>query len=221
MALKKNLDQLVLDQLISRIINGDWEQGQILEVDELAGYYEVSRTPVLQALKRMQAEGMLTVSRGGKFFLPTYNDKQVTDICRTRLVLELEALDEIGSMKGSLAANLDSFKALAQACRENTEAGNVVPSRRLDMDLHRAIIAASGNECLISLYPKVQGQFMIANYLLVFHSRQQQMAASDEHGMIIQCLSNEDIEGAKKAMADHINSARERIISRMPQSKKN
>lgn len=221
MALKKNLDQLVLDQLISRIINGDWEQGQILEVDELADYYEVSRTPVLQALKRMQAECMLTVSRGGKFFLPTYNAKQVADICRTRLVLELEALDEIGSTKGSLAANLENFKSLSQACQENNESGNVILSRRLDMDLHRAIIAASGNECLISIYPKVQGQFMIANYLLVFHSVQQQKVAADEHSIIIQCLSNEDIEGAKKAMADHINSARERIICRIPQSNKN
>ena len=66
MALKKNLDVLVFEQIRDRIINSEWEQGQNLDVDELSRFYEVSRTPVLQALKRMQAEGMVVVSGTGK-----------------------------------------------------------------------------------------------------------------------------------------------------------
>lgn len=219
MALKKNLDLLVFDQLTSRLINGDWEQGQMLEVDELTAYYEVSRTPVLQALKRMQTEGMLLVSRGGKFYLPTYDAKQVTDICRTRLVLELESLDEIAANRSLLDRNLNKLTNLARLCQENTERGNVVPSRRYDLDLHRAIVDASSNECLMGLYPKVQGQFMIANYLQVFHSKQLQLAASGEHEKVIECLVKADIEGAKAALTRHIELARDRIISRIPEDK--
>lgn len=212
MSLKKNLDQLVFEQMKDRIINGDWEQGRILDVDELSAYYEVSRTPILQALKRMQNEGMLVVSRVGKFYFPNYNEQQVRNICRIRLILEAEALDEIQQNKPSM--DWRALRDLTQWCQRRTICGDVVASRRYDMEWHKHLVDASENECLIGLYLKVQGQFMIANYLQTSHSNAQQKVAADDHTCIMDHLELGDYAGAKEVLALHINNACTKILAR-------
>lgn len=213
MSLKKNLDQLIFEQMKDRIINGDWEQGRNLEVDELSSYYEVSRTPILQALKRMQNEGMLVVSRVGKFYFPKYNERQVRDICRVRLILELEALDEIHQSKPSM--DWRALRDLTQWCQRRTMCGDVVASRRYDMEWHKQLVDASENECLIGLYTKVQGQFMVANYLQTFHSNEQQMVAADDHTCVMDHLEQGDFNGAKEVLSTHINNACGKILARI------
>lgn len=215
MALKKNLDQRIFDQMLDRIINGEWEQGFHLDVDELSQHYEVSRTPVLQALKRMHSEGLLIVTRVGKYYLPKYDEKQVRDICRVRLLIELEALDQIRSNKPDI--DWSDLEKTASWCQKRTLQEDVVASRRYDMEWHKILVAASDNECLIGLYPKVQGQFMIANYLQTFHSNRQQLAAADDHAVIMQHLKQGDYNAAKEELTRHINAACEKIISRIPE----
>lgn len=213
MSLKKNLDQLVFDQMKDRIINGDWEQGLNLEVDELSSYYEVSRTPILQALKRMQNEGMLVVSRVGKFYFPKYNEQQVSDICRVRLVLELEALDEIQKLHPD--TDWAALEDLTQWCQRRTMCGDVIASRRYDMEWHKKLVDASKNECLIGLYTRVQSQFMVANYLQASHSQEQQLVAAGDHTFVMEHLKRGDYEGAKDMLSQHINNARDKILARI------
>lgn len=215
MALKKNLDELVFDRMRDRIINGEWEQGQSLEVDELSAFYEVSRTPVLQALKRMQNEGMVVVSRSGKFFFPTYDARQVRDVCRVRLLLELEAVDEIGNKQ--IALDIDSLRGTARRCHQVMTREDITGSRRLDLEWHKALVASAGNECLTGLYTKVLGQFMVANYLQTFHTKQQQLVAADDHLKILDSLERGDFEGAKAGLREHIDQACEKIILRIRQ----
>lgn len=213
MALKKNLDELVFDQMRDRIINGEWEQGDILNVDELSADYEVSRTPVLQALKRMHSEGLLEFSRVGKYFIPTYTAKQVEDICRVRLLLELEALDQI--QRNDLYLNLSALRQITMNCHQETLRGEVVTSRRFDLELHKLLVLSAQNDCLAGIYTQVQGQFMIANYLQVFHTKQQQLIAADDHIAILECLEHNDFDGAKKRLTDHINQAHQKIKARI------
>lgn len=213
MALKKNLDVLVFEQIRDRIINSEWEQGQNLDVDELSRFYEVSRTPVLQALKRMQAEGMVVVSGTGKYFFPKYSIKQVRDICSVRLVLESEALHELQRKQG--AVDTTALMEMAQQCRRVMINGNVTVSRQLDLQWHKNLIDLTGNECLIQLYTQVQSQFMVANYLQAFHSSEQQLVAADDHINILSCLDRNDFTGAMEILDNHITLAAEKIADRI------
>jgi len=213
LALKKNLDVLVFEKIRDRIINSEWEQGQNLDIDELARFYEVSRTPVLQALKRMQAEGIVVVSGTGKYFFPKYSIKQVRDICSVRLVLELEALREIQRKEGKVETV--SLMETAQQCRRVMINGNVTVSRQLDLQWHKDLIGLTRNECLIQLYIQVQSQFMVANYLQAFHSSAQQLVAADDHINILTQLSQNDFDGAMEILETHIMLAAEKIVSRI------
>lgn len=216
MALKKNLDMLVFEKIRDRIIASEWEQGENLDVDELAHYYEVSRTPVLQALKRMLNEGMLVVSGTGKYFFPKYTKKDVQNICRVRRVLELEALDELQNQPKNFRSS--ALLETAQRCKKMTLCGNIIVSRQLDLLWHKNLIELTGNDCLIHLYTQVQGQFMVANYLQVFHSKEQQLIASDDHIHILERLEDNDYLGAKEILLNHIDGAYEKIVARIYES---
>ena len=92
---------------------------------------------------------------------------------------------------------------------------DVVASRRYDMEWHKQLVDASENECLIGLYTKVQGQFMIANYLQTFHSNEQQMVAADDHTSVMDHLEQSDYDGAKAVLTCHINNACDKILARV------
>ena len=213
MSLKKNLDQLVYEQLRARIIKGEWEQGLQLDVDALAAEYEVSRTPVLQALKRMQNEGMLVVSGVGKFYFPKYTAQQVRDLCRIRLVLELEALEEIQSR--NLPLDLRELRRTSMLCLRSMENGDTVESRRQDLDWHKQLVAAAGNDSLTGLFTLVQGRFMVANYLQVYHSSEQQRIAAEDHEGIMDALERGDFIAARQILSVHITDASDKICSRI------
>jgi len=211
MLLKKNLDQLIYEQMKYRIIRGEWEQGVFLDVDQLSEYYEVSRTPILLTLRRMQNEGMLMVSATGKFFFPRYDQQQVRDICRVRLVLELEALDEIKDRE--IGLNFKALSLISEKCLNSMRSGNINESRNYDLEWHKKLVVATDNKCLIGLYTKVQGQFMVANYLQAFHSQAQQQVAAEDHEKIMSYLKTGDYDSAKKCLSEHIDQACDKILA--------
>ena len=51
MKVKNSLDEILYEHIVESLINGDYEMGQNLTLDELAHRFEVSRTPVVQAVK--------------------------------------------------------------------------------------------------------------------------------------------------------------------------
>ena len=69
MKVKNSLDEILYEHIVESLINGDYEMGQNLTLDELAHRFEVSRTPVVQAVKLLANDGILlfprTISRRG------------------------------------------------------------------------------------------------------------------------------------------------------------
>ena len=57
MKVKNSLDEILYEHIVESLINGDYEMGQNLTLDELAHRFEVSRTPVVQAVKLLANDG--------------------------------------------------------------------------------------------------------------------------------------------------------------------
>lgn len=155
---KKNLDVYIFEQLRDRMLAGTWQPGDRLDVDRLADQYQVSRTPVLQALRRMEGEGMIRVTRGGKFYLPAFSVQEVEDICGVLAVLEGEAVRLLAEERGSAEALGHLAEELCQAAR----AGDHAACCRLEAEWHRRLVGAAGNSCLEECFAKALGQYLAA-----------------------------------------------------------
>ena len=79
MALKKNLDVVIFEKFYDEIVCGKWTAGALLNIDEMADRYDVSRTPVQQALKKMNTLGMVKFSSKGHVYVESFDKKQVKE----------------------------------------------------------------------------------------------------------------------------------------------
>ena len=66
MKIKKNLDVLLYEKIKDGFLKCEYKLGEKIDIDQLAEKYEVSRTPIIQAIKRLENEGMMETGRGGK-----------------------------------------------------------------------------------------------------------------------------------------------------------
>ena len=60
--LKRNLDEAVYEQILSSIFEGKFHSGEQVQIERLCEQYEISRTPVIQALKRLATDGIVETS---------------------------------------------------------------------------------------------------------------------------------------------------------------
>ena len=213
MALKKNLDVTIHEAFLEEILRGNWLPGQALNLDELAERYGVSRTPVQQALKRMHTQGMVVFSSKGHFSVPTFSEKEVCDIIEIRLLLEYQALTDI--QRKALPVDYQTLDRLARECILSNETDDVVSARRTDLDFHRVLVEQAGNRCLSEVYDRIQGQFIVANYLLASHTRVQQESASGDHEMVLDALRAGDFSRAHSIIEAHIQGACQKILIKM------
>lgn len=217
MKIKKNLDVIIFERLKDEIIDGKWKQGQQILIDELAEHFEVSRTPVIQAARMMAVEGIFNFKNNGRIEIPVFDSQRVTDIYEMRFLLEDYALRTICKRKMELPK--DELDEVARECVvQQNMLHDAVASRRADLKLHRLLVNSTQNECLLSNYVKVQGQFMVANYLLISHSEKLQSKAGEDHFAILEHLYQYDYESAKEALEQHIMNGCSRVVDRIEEN---
>ena len=212
MSVKKNLDLIVMDKLTDCIINGEWIPGQIISIDPLAEEYGISRTPIIQAVKTMVAEGMLQVAPNGKILVPEFSRQEVIDILKVRLLLEKYAAELICS---NHTINIDELTGIADQCATALAEQDILKSRRLDVAYHKTLVRCAGNVCLTGAYTKVQGQFAVARFLIAPHRKDQLQVAIDEHFLLLRALKKFSYEEAAEILNRHIDMAIYEITSRL------
>ena len=70
MRVKKNLDKIIYDQIIDSFILGEYKMDDAISLDVLCEKYEVSRTPVVQAVKLLVNDGVLEKLSNGRVWFP-------------------------------------------------------------------------------------------------------------------------------------------------------
>ena len=100
MKVKNSLDEILYEHIVESLINGDYEMGQNLTLDELAHRFEVSRTPVVQAVKLLANDGILQIMGNGRIYVPEYDQEHVRQMCEVRQMVEGHALERFMSGLG-------------------------------------------------------------------------------------------------------------------------
>ena len=134
-AIKRNLDDIIRKKLTEEIIAGEWVTGSLISIDDIMKRYGVSRTPVIQALKKMDAEGMVEFSSRGHFYVPDYEVKDVKDIVDVRTVLEEYAIRTI--QEKGLEIDIIKLREISDEGLRSSADGDVIRVRECDLSFHR------------------------------------------------------------------------------------
>ncbi len=208
MKIKSNLDEMLYDRIIEQLISGRYAAGQKLTLDELAQTFEVSRTPVVQAVKRLSGDGVLQVYSNGRIYVPDFDPETIRQICETRRLIEGYALERFMSGQGMKEESiLPQLRLYAEQCERFWVEENRVAFATADRKLHRTLVQASGNSVLLELYTRGQGRFTVANYMSRPLSRRDFQGTLADHTALLQAISERDMERAIGLLHNHIDRA--------------
>lgn len=193
---------------------------------ELAQHFRVSRPVVREALKRLRDEAMIDSVRGSGSYVRLVPEAALAaqtasaDInhilhgVELRLVMEPEA-----AALAALRRTRDDLQRLAltvDAFARATATGE--PTHAHDYGFHEAIARATGNPRLL---PAIQAlEFDVGYAVKVWRhlgrvkTGMRMEDAVDEHRAILECIRQQDAEGARRAMRSHIEKARVRMMAR-------
>jgi DNA-binding GntR family transcriptional regulator len=196
----------VYEQLKRDIADFRMVPGDRFSEHELCSRLEVSRTPVRQALTRLQQEGLVEVMfRSGWRVLPFDFDKfdQLYDL---RMVLETTAvqrlcLQEVETSGPALQALKDRW--LAPAAERSSDPVQVA---EWDEDFHEALVRAAGNPEMARVHHDVTERIRIRR--LDFLKQMRIDATYDEHAKILRAILARKADRADLLMRSHIETSR-------------
>lgn len=203
---KSNLDVIIYDHIVDSLILGEYEMGQVILLDEFANKYEVSRTPVTQAVRLLANDGLLEILKNGRVMVPVFDNEQMAKICEVRLLMEEFAIKKILDTE---QADNDFYDLLGGIAEKGIQALNMddkLQFNKKDLEFHRTLIAQCGNEYLTAEYKRIQGKFIVANYLISPLEERNFDKAAQSHVQMVQQLRAHDLSGSLQKMKEHIFS---------------
>lgn len=193
------------------ILNRRFADNDLLAEGRLADETGVSRTPVREALLRLEAEGMVRLlPKRGALVLPV-SAAEWRDVLATRELVEtycVRRVLESGAASGLSARLAGALAMLEQAASD----GDVAAYVAADRDFHAAIVAAAGNSILIKLYGSLRDRQLrmgAANLLgeggLADSARTRRTIA--DHSAIADAIAAEDLDAAVTLTIEHLATA--------------
>ena len=181
-------------RLVEAILFGDLADRSRLILQDLAERFQVSLTPIREALQRLAAEGIIEATPRRGYSVRVPSARHVVELWQVRLGLELTAgeLAVARLMQGDEAGALARLEAI-QAELDADE----MPGHRQHMELntrfHQALVEASGNRLLETLYHGIQMQLLGAWVQRGLEGWRARLASeSAEHHAIIDALAARD-----------------------------
>lgn len=207
MKVKSNLDEILYHKIIESLIRGEYSIGQKILLNDLCDKFEVSRTPVVQAVKMLNKDGVLTIMTNGRVYVPEYEYDTVKQICAVRALLEGYGLEQLLQEQDEAVfeEKLRQMKECAAVCEEHFKKKNAVELALADLEFHRIIISGAKNEILEELYPGVQGRFIVVNYLTRPLKERDFAGTVEDHRVLLELIEERKKEEALEKLKKHIS----------------
>lgn len=207
------------DGIIELVLHHALRPGEKTSLNTLAERLDIGRTPVKEAVTRLQAEGLLSVSGRSGTMINIIDLKQAEDLFALRKVLEDFAAEE--AVKKASDEQIATVKRLVQemgrySLGERVSLQSTANFLRSNTQFHAHIVAASHNELLLRVYKQVQMQMQIATYV-VWHDYNPKAAArrQAEHEEIANALIRRDGKKLKAALRAHAQAAEKIILAKL------
>ena len=197
------LREIVYEELKRQIMVGEIAPGtRMMEVD-LADEMGVSRTPVREAIRKLEKEGLVTIE-------PRRGAKDMVDV--------LEVRQDLEGMAAGLAAqkiteeDILQLKDMTRRYKEAVEAGDIEEIIKQDEDFHKFIVGLSDNKTLIKMVSQVQELALRFRYIYYddFSRFKNQPL---EHQEIVEAIMSGDANSARRFAEVHISKLKDFVKS--------
>ncbi|MEH0420251.1 GntR family transcriptional regulator [Streptomyces sp. B21-083] len=184
------------------VLDRRYEGGTLLTEGELAEAVGVSRTPVREALLRLEAEGLIKLyPKKGALVLPV-SAQEIADVVETRQLVEEHAIRKAAPASPQLIARLTE---LLDSQREQAAAGDLAGAAVTDRCFHAEIVRSGGNEILSRLYDQLRDRQLRMGVAFMHAHPDRINKTLTEHQEILDALRSGDPEAAVAIVHRHVN----------------
>lgn len=187
-----------------------YEPGRPLRTHDLAQQLGVSRTPVREALGRLEQEGLTVRDSGWGYAVRTFTLGEVMDLYRVREALEVEAIAEAIESVDVRALNL--LGLILERAGTALAAGRISDFQARCRQFHDVIAEVTGNNLLQQMIATISDQVRIVAALVTQQHKERAPAILKENRLILEALKRRDAEKAKEAVRSHILKAVENLL---------
>ncbi|WP_432141318.1 GntR family transcriptional regulator [Streptomyces sp. bgisy084] len=187
------------------VLERRYEGGMLLTEGELADAVGVSRTPVREALLRLEVEGLIKLyPKKGALVLPV-SAQEIADVVETRLLVEKHAAAKAVPASEALVCELTE---LLETMREQAASGDLAAVSVTDRAFHAAIVRSAGNQILDRLYEQLRDR-QLRMGVAVMHAHPDRIAKNiTEHAEILEALRAGDADAATDVVQRHVSWVR-------------
>jgi DNA-binding GntR family transcriptional regulator len=206
---RQSLTSAVADKLRDQIIRGEIPEGAQLRQDAIATQYHVSRIPVREALRQLDAEGLISIVPNRGAIVPALSPDDIRELFSIRALLEPEVLKlSVPHLKEEDLSQAEAV--LAKYVSELKREDHVSAWGRLNWQFHSILYSRANQPRFMAIIRNVNnsGERYTRLQLYLTHGMKR---ANEEHHQILDFCRQRDVMAACKLLRQHIQYAGESL----------
>lgn len=196
------LRDVVFEQLRTKIMQGELAPGTRLMEIGLSEQLGVSRTPVREAIRMLEKEGLAVILPRRGAHVASVSPRQLEDMLEVRRTLETFSVNAAGSRISF--EQIEELRVNNEKYRKAVRSGDPVMIARTDHEFHSGITKIAGNEKIVSILTGLKEQLFRYTYLYAKYCSTLEQSIY-EHEMICDAFSNGDNNRAVEIIKMHID----------------
>lgn len=201
--------EVVYRSLRARIMHGGMAPGEALTLRKLAAQFDVSMTPAREAIRRLVAEGALSLSSSGRVSTPLLSNDRLEELAAIRALLEPELASR--ALPRAHNALIERLYLLNTGVNERIVKGDAMGYVRANLEFHRTLYLRAQAPAMLALLETVwlqAGPTMRALYARLGRDR-----APDTHTQIIAALKAGDEPGLRLAVRTDVTQGLRLLVA--------
>ena len=192
------------DNLIRLILGGSFSPGQPLSERSLSEKLGIGRTPVREALRDLERNGLVEVLPARGTFVKTPSLTDLREIYEIRYALE--GMAAFAAAKRGITPELLEYKKKFEKLARNPETTSAAEIDELGTQFHLKIIEATGNQTLLKLFKQFRLPFLLEGGLVSASRVTVVQQLVDEHMRILNAIVAGDASKAQQLMCEHLTT---------------
>lgn len=193
----------VYDEIKSLVVSYTFKPGERINEVELARRLGVSRTPLREALNRLNTEGLLTTLSGKGFFCRDLDEQEIFSLYELRKVIEVQGIKL--AVERATQQEISALIAFLNETSPGSSALSTVELVELDETFHRRLLEMAGNIEMLRVLDNVNARIRFVRWVDIDTSDRRHEVPTEHHA-IAAALAARDVELAQSLLEKHIDT---------------
>ena len=205
----KPLREMVYEELKMQILKGSIIPGTRMMEVELAEEMGVSRTPIREAIRKLEKEGLVTIEPRRGAYASMISTEDMVEILEVRQ--DLEGLAAYFAANRMTDEQMAELKEVSNNYNEAVKRGKMEDMIKYDTRFHHIIVESCRNKILVQMIEQLQELVLRFRYIYYDNFRRAENMP-DEHEAIVAAISEGNADKARAAADIHIDRLKELVM---------